>query len=221
MAAQAMTIIAPQFTALSNAAAAAAELFSIMDENSELDPLDPSGQQPATCEGEITVRNVDFVYPSRPSAPVLQDFSIDIPAGKTTALVGASGSGKSTMVGILERWYKPLKGSITLDGIELSEYNTKWLRSNIRLVQQVYLTQKTESFKANGLRRNQCCSRVPCLKMLQKGLWMPNGLYLKMSNLSWWKKRVNRAMLMILFCNCLRYVKSFFMQTDLTYFLGL
>jgi ATP-binding cassette subfamily B (MDR/TAP) protein 1 len=141
IAAQSMTILAPQITALSNAAAAAAELFGIMNEPSELDPLDPSGQQPSTCQGEITVRDVDFVYPSRPSAPVLQDFSIDIPAGKTTALVGASGSGKSTMIGILERWYNPLKGSITLDGIELSDYNIKWLRSNIRLVQQVLPTE--------------------------------------------------------------------------------
>ena len=138
-----MTILAPQFTALSNAAAAAAELFGIMNEPSDLDPLDPSGRQPGACKGEITVRNVDFVYPSRPSAQVLRDFSIDIPAGKTTALVGASGSGKSTMVGLLERWYNPVKGSIILDGYELSEYNTKWLRSNIRLVQQVIPISRT------------------------------------------------------------------------------
>jgi len=131
-----MSVIVPQFTALSNAAAAAAELFRIMDKASGLDPLDPSGLQPSICEGNIAVSNVDFAYPSRPSAQVLRDFSISIPAGKTTALVGASGSGKSTLVGLLERWYKPSNGRLTLDGLELSEYNVKWLRSNIRLVQQ-------------------------------------------------------------------------------------
>lgn len=131
-----MSVISPQFTALSNAAAAAAELFRIMDKASALDPLDPSGLQPSTCEGSITVSGVDFAYPSRPSAQVLQDFSISNPAGKTTALVGASGSGKSTLVGLLERWYIPSNGRLALDGIELSEYNVKWLRSNIRLVQQ-------------------------------------------------------------------------------------
>lgn len=137
MAATSMSLLAPQFTALSGAAAAAAELFRIMDKPSKLDPLDPSGQKPSTCEGNITIRNIDFAYPSRPSAQVLQGFSIDIPAGKTTALVGASGSGKSTLIGLLERWYEPSHGSITLDGIGLSEYNVKWLRSNVRLVQQV------------------------------------------------------------------------------------
>ncbi|KAL8784942.1 MAG: hypothetical protein Q9213_003684 [Squamulea squamosa] len=132
-----VSTVAPQITAFTNAAAAASELFSVIDKTSELDPLDESGKMPSdSCNGSIEISNLGFAYPSRPGAPVLRDFNISIPAGKTTALVGASGSGKSTVVGLLERWYAPSSGSIMLDGIDISEYNTQWLRSHIRLVQQ-------------------------------------------------------------------------------------
>lgn len=138
IAASAVSTIAPQITAFTNAAAGASELFSVIDKKSALDPLDESGKMPTdSCDGNIEISNLAFAYPSRPSAPVLRGFNISIPAGKTTALVGASGSGKSTVVGLLERWYAPSSGSIMLDGIDISEYNTQWLRSRVRLVQQV------------------------------------------------------------------------------------
>lgn len=138
IAATSVSTIAPQITAFTNSAAAASELFSVIDKKSELDPLDESGKMPNdSCDGSIEITNLAFAYPSRPGAPVLRDFNISIPAGKTTALVGASGSGKSTVVGLLERWYAPSSGSIMLDGIDISDYNTQWLRSRIRLVQQV------------------------------------------------------------------------------------
>ncbi|KAB8213879.1 P-loop containing nucleoside triphosphate hydrolase protein [Aspergillus novoparasiticus] len=70
------------------------------------------------------------------AASELFDFSLNIPAGKVTALVGPSGSGKSTVIGLLERWYNPRTGSISLDGKDISQINLKWLRTNIRLVQQ-------------------------------------------------------------------------------------
>ncbi|KAF3184132.1 hypothetical protein TWF751_000129 [Orbilia oligospora] len=136
LAASAMSVIAPQLLAVSAAAAAASELFAILDTPSKLDPLDKSGHAPEECIGDIEISGVDFAYPSRPTAQVLKDFTIKFPAGKTTALVGASGSGKSTCIGLLERWYEPLTGSIKLDGKELKEYNVKWLRSQVRLVQQ-------------------------------------------------------------------------------------
>jgi ATP-binding cassette subfamily B (MDR/TAP) protein 1 len=141
-----ISTIVPQITAFTNAAAAASELFSVIDKNSELDPLDESGKKPVdSCDGNIEIQNLAFAYPSRPSTLVLRDFHISIPAGKTTALVGASGSGKSTVVGLLERWYAPLSGSIMLDGIDISEYNTQWLRSCIRLVQQVWSSNLSPS----------------------------------------------------------------------------
>lgn len=129
-------LILPQIQSITAAASAAAELFSIIDKPSELDPLSHEGKTPDTCTGNVEIRNLRFAYPSRPTAPVLQDLSVSIPAGKTTALVGPSGCGKSTIVGLLERWYQPSDGQIMLDGEEISSINTYWLRSNIRLVQQ-------------------------------------------------------------------------------------
>lgn len=86
--------------------------------------------------GFIKLRNVRFRYPSRPDVLVLHDFSLDIPAGQTVALVGLSGSGKSTIVGLLERFYLPLSGSITLDGHEIQDLDVKWLRQRIGYVPQ-------------------------------------------------------------------------------------
>ena len=134
--ATAVSSVAPQFQSITSASSAASELFSIIDKESLLDPLSDEGAKPSSCRGEIEIRDLSFAYPSRPSAQVLHSLNLSIPAGKTTALVGASGCGKSTLVGLLERWYEPTSGEIILDGADITKYNTKWLRSNIRLVQQ-------------------------------------------------------------------------------------
>ena len=134
--ATAVSTIAPQIQSFTNAASAATELFTIIDKPSLLDPLSPEGKRPDSCQGDIQIRNLEFAYPSRPSAKVLHSLNLSVPAGKTTALVGASGCGKSTLVGLLERWYQPTSGELLLDGLDVRHYNTQWLRSNIRLVQQ-------------------------------------------------------------------------------------
>lgn len=134
--ATAVSSVLPQIQAFTNAASAATELFSIIDKKSLLDPLSTEGTSPASCKGEIEIRDLDFAYPSRPTAQVLHKLNLSLPAGKTTALVGASGCGKSTLVGLLERWYEPTSGDVLLDGVDIRKYNTQWLRSNIRLVQQ-------------------------------------------------------------------------------------
>lgn len=134
--ATAMSTLLPQIQPITNASSSASELFSIIDKESLLDPLSTKGKQPASCHGEIEIKNVSFAYPARPNAQVLHNLNLSIPAGKRTAIVGASGCGKSTLVGLLEKWYQPDSGEILLDGADISEYNTKWLRSNIRLVQQ-------------------------------------------------------------------------------------
>lgn len=131
-----VVIILPQQQAITNASSAAAELFSIIDKPSLLDPLSSDGERPSTCRGQIEIRDLSFAYPTRPTAPVLHSLNLSVPAGKTTALVGPSGCGKSTLVGLLERWYPSTSGSILLDGYDLSDLNTNWLRSNLRLVQQ-------------------------------------------------------------------------------------
>ncbi|KAL9093862.1 MAG: hypothetical protein Q9165_003785 [Trypethelium subeluteriae] len=136
VAATALTQVAPQTIAVTQAASAAHDLFKIIDRQSQDDSMSTAGHIPAHCEGELELRNLEFHYPSRPDALILQGTNLKLPAGKTTALVGASGSGKSTVIGMIERWYKPTRGSITLDGIEIHDLNIKWLRTNIRLVQQ-------------------------------------------------------------------------------------
>ncbi|KAJ3473257.1 hypothetical protein NLG97_g10417 [Lecanicillium saksenae] len=136
VAAQALTQIAPQTVAVSKAAAAAHDMFAVIDRKSAVDSLSTAGKTIPDFQGNIKVSNIDFAYPSRPDVPILKNFSIDIPANKTTAFVGASGSGKSTLFGLLERWYSSSAGEITLDGHKLTDLNLQWLRTSMRLVQQ-------------------------------------------------------------------------------------
>lgn len=131
-----MSQIAFQIVAITKAASAASELFTIIDRESAIDPLSEEGIVPETCAGNIEVRNIAFSYPSRPDSLVLNNLVLDIPAKKTTALVGASGSGKSTIIGLLERWYDQNDGIILVDGVDVRELNLKWLRTHVRLVQQ-------------------------------------------------------------------------------------
>ncbi|KAF7551907.1 hypothetical protein G7Z17_g4685 [Cylindrodendrum hubeiense] len=118
------------------AASAATELFRLMDRSSAIDPFDESGEQPSEIEGAIDCDDITFSYPMRPGVTVLQNFTLRIPAGKVTALVGASGSGKSTIIGLIERWYNPVSGSVKLDGRPIDKLNVQWLRKHVRLVQQ-------------------------------------------------------------------------------------
>jgi ATP-binding cassette subfamily B (MDR/TAP) protein 1 len=122
---------------VTKASGAADELFKTIDRASDIDSLSDTGKSPGECRGDIEARNVHFAYPTRPDVPVLQGIFLNLPANKTTALVGASGSGKSTIVGLLERWYDPAGGALLIDGIEIRGFNIQWLRTNIRLVQQV------------------------------------------------------------------------------------
>lgn len=101
VAATAMTSIAPQSIVLTKAASSAEELFRTIDRKSEIDPLSDEGKVPSTCQGVIEFKDVSFCYPARPDTTVLQDLTLSAPANKTTALVGASGSGKSTIVALL------------------------------------------------------------------------------------------------------------------------
>ena len=77
-----------------------------------------------------------FEYPSRPGVKVLQGMSLTVKPGQTVALVGPSGCGKSTVVSLIERFYDPLSGSLSLDGTELRDLNIGWLRSQVGIVSQ-------------------------------------------------------------------------------------
>ena len=90
--------------------------------------------RPAEVKGDFQLSGVDFTYSNGTQA--LFDVSMHIQSGKITALVGLSGAGKSTVVNLLDKFYHPDRGSITLDGVELSEWDTQWLRENVGLVLQ-------------------------------------------------------------------------------------
>ncbi|CAM5095317.1 unnamed protein product [Eretmochelys imbricata] len=81
--------------------------------------------------GHICFRDVCFSYPTRPSCPVLRNFSLTLPPRKTVAIVGESGGGKSTVAALLERFYEPTGGAITLDGRELCTLDPSWLRGQV------------------------------------------------------------------------------------------
>ncbi|XP_004304810.1 PREDICTED: ABC transporter B family member 4-like [Fragaria vesca subsp. vesca] len=120
----------------SKANAATASIFAILDQKSKIDPSDESGMTMDNVKGDIELRNVCFNYPSRPDVQVFQDLNLVIHSGKTVALVGESGSGKSTVISLLQRFYDPNSGHITLDGVEIRKFHLKWLRQQMGLVIQ-------------------------------------------------------------------------------------
>ena len=90
--------------------------------------------RPETVKGDFELSDIDFTYGNGTKA--LSDVAMRIPSGKITAFVGLSGAGKSTLINLLDKFYQPDKGSIRLDGVELSEWDTQWLRDHIGLVLQ-------------------------------------------------------------------------------------
>ena len=106
--------------------------FGILHADGE---VEATGQHhPAEVKGDFELSHVDFTYANGTQA--LFDVSMRIPRGKITALVGLSGAGKSTIVNLLDKFYQPQQGSITLDGVSLNEWDTEWLRENVGLVLQ-------------------------------------------------------------------------------------
>ncbi|KAI5849348.1 putative Leptomycin B resistance protein pmd1 [Morchella snyderi] len=128
--------VAPNIQAFGTAVAAAAKIFSTIDRVSPLNSASDEGERLPEVQGTIELRNIKHIYPSRPEVEVIKNMNVVIPAGKVTALVGASGSGKSTIIGLVERFYDPVGGQVLLDGHDISTLNLRWLRENISLVSQ-------------------------------------------------------------------------------------
>ena len=106
--------------------------FGILNSEKEVEPT--GDYKPEKIHGKFELQHVDFTYPNGNQA--LWDINMTIEPGKITALVGLSGAGKSTIVNLLDKFYEPQVGTISLDGVDLREYDTQYLRENIGLVLQ-------------------------------------------------------------------------------------
>ncbi|EZG43534.1 ATP-binding cassette transporter [Gregarina niphandrodes] len=120
---------------------AARNVWSIVDRRPLIDEDNSVGPTPEAIE-EVKFSNVAFKYPTRPNLPIYRDISFSVPRGKSVALVGASGCGKSTAVQLVERFYDVFTkegqsfGKITINGVDIRDYYVKGLRSRIGLVSQ-------------------------------------------------------------------------------------
>ncbi|KAL6857031.1 hypothetical protein ACP4OV_018413 [Aristida adscensionis] len=126
---------APDLQVFSQAKAAGKEVFKVIKRNPAIS-YKSNGKIIDKVTGDIKIRRVHFIYPSREDKPVLQGFSLDIQAGKVVALVGSSGCGKSTVIALVQRFYDPTSGEILIDSQNIKELDLKSLRRNIGSVSQ-------------------------------------------------------------------------------------
>uniref|UniRef100_A0A8C8ECT6 ATP-binding cassette sub-family B member 5 n=1 Tax=Otus sunia TaxID=257818 RepID=A0A8C8ECT6_9STRI len=127
---------APNLESVANARGAAYEVYRIIKKKRLIDSSSNEGYKPDKLIGEIEFRNIHFSYPSRPDVKILKGLNLKVQTGKTIALVGASGCGKSTTVQLLQRFYDPVQGEVSAYGWDIRTLNVKWLRENIGIVSQ-------------------------------------------------------------------------------------
>lgn len=147
--------------------AAGKKVFELLDTAPKEDPADAiyCPTAPESIRGDVAFKNITFEYPTRPggnasalgcaccgssqrlkmcsfslpciSVTVLKGLSVQIEAGKTLALVGPSGGGKSTIIGQILRFYEPMSGEIDVDNMNIKQYPCEWLRAQMGIVSQV------------------------------------------------------------------------------------
>lgn len=127
---------APDISAFLRARVAAYPIFSMIERAKTSKMNSKNGRKLNKVEGHIEFKDVYFSYPSRPEAKIFDKLGLDIPSGKIVALVGGSGSGKSTVISLIERFYEPLAGRILLDRTDIRDLDLKWLRQQIGVVNQ-------------------------------------------------------------------------------------
>ncbi|GJS38634.1 ABC transporter B family member 21-like protein [Tanacetum coccineum] len=126
----------PCLSAFAAGRAAASKMFETINRTPEIDAYSTKGKVLSDIHGDIELKNVYFSYPTRPDEPIFSGFSLCVPSGTTAALVGQSGSGKSTVISLIERFYDPQEGVVLIDNISLKEFQLKWIRKKIGLVSQ-------------------------------------------------------------------------------------
>ncbi|XP_054492164.2 bile salt export pump isoform X2 [Agelaius phoeniceus] len=126
----------PCLEAFATGRGAATNIFETIDKKPTIDCMSEDGYKLDKVRGEIEFHNVTFNYPSRPDIKILDNLNMVVKAGETTAFVGSSGAGKSTTIQLIQRFYDPTDGMITLDGHDIRSLNIQWLRSQIGVVEQ-------------------------------------------------------------------------------------
>jgi len=133
--------LSQKYSIVQSAMASAERIFQLLDTKSGLKVL-PEPQRPQEVKGTLEFSRVTFGYD--PGKPVIHNLSLKVKPGETVAVVGATGSGKSTLVNLLERMYDPDQGTILIDGHDLRELDPEWLRNTVGLVmQEIYLIPGT------------------------------------------------------------------------------
>jgi ATP-binding cassette, subfamily B, multidrug efflux pump len=125
--------LSQKYSIVQSAMASAERIFHLMELRDRL-PVVDRPVVPKTVQGEIAFSKVIFAY--EPDHPVIKELSFETRAGETLAIVGATGSGKTTLINLLERFYDPCSGSISLDGVDLRSLDPHWLREQVGLVMQ-------------------------------------------------------------------------------------
>ena len=150
--------------------------FGILHADDEVE--DTGNHRPEEVKGCFEMQNVDFTYSNGTKA--LHDVTMRIEQGKITALVGLSGAGKSTIVNLLDKFYHPDCGSIKLDGIELHEWDTQWLRDHVGLVLQknhIFDGTIEENIKYGrpGATHNEVVEAAKKAYLYDQVMQLPNG----------------------------------------------
>ncbi|OMO70911.1 hypothetical protein COLO4_28443 [Corchorus olitorius] len=126
----------PCMSAFSAGQAAAYKMLESIERKPMIDSYDSRGKVLEEIRGDMELRDVYFSYPARGDEQILCGFSLCIASGTRAALVGQSGSGKSTVISLIERFYDPQAGEVLIDGINLKEFQLRWIRGKIGLVSQ-------------------------------------------------------------------------------------
>ncbi|XP_047217710.1 ATP-binding cassette, sub-family B (MDR/TAP), member 4 isoform X3 [Girardinichthys multiradiatus] len=132
----AMGQTSPNIQTFASARGAAYKVYSIIDHNPTIDSFSETGFKPDLIKGNIEFKNIHFSYPSRPDVKILDKMRLSVSSGQTMALVGSSGCGKSTTIQLLQRFYDPQEGSVSIDGHDIRSLNVCYLRGTIGVVSQ-------------------------------------------------------------------------------------
>ncbi|KAA6419418.1 MAG: ATP-binding cassette transporter [Trebouxia sp. A1-2] len=124
------------FPDITKASGAVKRVFAVIDRVPSILPNTSTGAQPKQGGGSVELRNVSFRYPARPEVQVFNEFSLKVDPGRSLALVGQSGSGKSTVISLIERFYDVEGGQVLVDGCDVRKMDLSFLRSQVGLVSQ-------------------------------------------------------------------------------------